>query len=142
LLQDNKNLQQCTKIRKKILSVSRIADVKFDKFYAFDSTTITLFSQVMKGVGRNRKDDGKKKGGLKVHMLTDIHADSAKFVKISEAKKHDKNFLQDLILPVDSMVVFDKAYNDYEQFASWSKKGVWFVTPMKKRSKRNSTSNV
>jgi hypothetical protein len=117
-----------------ILSVSRIENVKFDKFYAFDSTTITLFSQVMKGVGRNRKDDGKKKGGLKVHMLTDIHADSAKFVKISEAKKHDKNFLQDLILPTDSMVVFDKAYNDYKQFATWSQKSIWFVTPMKKNA--------
>jgi len=58
---------------------------------------ISLFSEVMKGVGRNRKDDGRKKGGLKVHMLTDIHADSAKFVKISEAKLHDKHFLQHLL---------------------------------------------
>jgi hypothetical protein len=120
-----------------VLSVSRIADVSFDKFYAFDSTTISLFSQVMQGVGRNRKDDGKKKGGLKVHMLTDIHADSAKFVKISEAKKHDKNFLQDLILPKGSMVVFDKAYNQYSQFAKWSEKEVWFVTRMKKNAVRD-----
>ena len=117
-----------------ILSVSRIENVKFDKFYAFDSTTITLFSQVMKGVGRNRKNDGKKKGGLKVHMLTDIHADSAKFVKISEAKSHDKKFLQDLTLPKDSMVVFDKAYNHYKQFAEWSEKSIWFVTRMKKNA--------
>ncbi|MCL2028728.1 MAG: IS4 family transposase [Bacteroidales bacterium] len=119
-----------------ILSVSRIADVRFDKFYAFDSTTISLFSQVMQGVGRNRKDDGKKKGGLKVHMLTDAHSDSAKFAKISEAKRHDKNFLQDLVLPTSSMVVFDKAYNDYDQFAQWSQKRVWFVTRMKKNAVR------
>lgn len=46
----------------------------------------------MKGVGRNPKGEGKKKGGLKVHMLTDIHADTPQFVKISEAKMHDKNF--------------------------------------------------
>jgi hypothetical protein len=26
----------------------------------------------MKGVGRNPKGDGKKKGGLKVHLLTDV----------------------------------------------------------------------
>jgi hypothetical protein len=58
----------------------------FEQFFAFDSSAITLFSEVMKGVGRNRKEDGRKKGGLKVHMLTDIHADTAKFVKISEAK--------------------------------------------------------
>lgn len=34
-----------------------------------DSTTIRLFSDILKGVGRNPKGDGKKKGGLKVHML-------------------------------------------------------------------------
>ena len=34
-----------------------------------DSTTIRLFSDLLKGVGRNPKGDGKKKGGLKVHML-------------------------------------------------------------------------
>jgi hypothetical protein len=71
--------------------------VSFDAFFAFDSTTITLFSDIMKGVGRNPKGDGKKKGGLKVHMLTDIHADTPQFVKISEAKMHDKKFLQYLI---------------------------------------------
>jgi hypothetical protein len=71
---------------KPFLSVSRKENVSFENFYAFDSTTITLFSDVMKGVGRDPKGDGKKKGGLKVHMLTDVHADTAVFAKISEAK--------------------------------------------------------
>ncbi|MDR2126855.1 MAG: hypothetical protein LBP63_08510 [Prevotellaceae bacterium] len=56
------------------MSVSRVDGVSLEQFYAFDSTTITLFSQVMQGVGRNPKGDGKKKGGLKVHLLTDVHA--------------------------------------------------------------------
>ncbi len=30
-----------------------------------------LFSDILKGVGRNPKGDGKKKGGLKVHMFID-----------------------------------------------------------------------
>ncbi|NLX73154.1 MAG: DUF4372 domain-containing protein, partial [Bacteroidales bacterium] len=81
---------------KPLLSVSRKEKISFEKFYAFDSTTITLFSDVMKGVGRNPKGDGKKKGGLKVHMLTDVHADTAVFAKISEAKMHDKKFLEHL----------------------------------------------
>jgi hypothetical protein len=46
----------------------------------------------MKGIGRKHKDGGKEKGGLKVHMLTDIHAYTPQFVKISEAKMHDRNF--------------------------------------------------
>ena len=79
-----------------LLSVSRKEKISFEKFYAFDSTTITLFSDVIKGVGRNPKGDGKQKGGSKVHMLTDVHADTAVFAKISEAKMHDKKFLQHL----------------------------------------------
>jgi len=109
--------------------------VSFDDFYAFDSTTIRLFSDIMKGVGRNPKGDGKKKGGLKVHMLTDVHADTPRFVKISEAKMHDKNFLQYLNLAEGSMIVFDKAYNYYLQFAKWTQGGVNFVCRLKDKSK-------
>jgi IS4 transposase len=89
----------------------------------------------MKGVGRNPKDDGKKKGGLKVHMLTDIHANTPQFVKISEAKLHDKNFLQYLNLSEGSMAVFDKAYNYYLQFAKWTQSGVNFVCRLKDNAK-------
>ena len=123
-----------------LLSVSRKKKyrkegVSFDEFYAFDSSTIRLFSDILKGVGRNPKDEGRKKGGLKVHMLTDIHADTPQFVKISEAKMHDKNFLQYLNLPVGSMVVFDKAYNYYLQFAKWTATGVNFVCRLKDNAK-------
>lgn len=65
-----------------ILSVSRKKVVSFDESYAFDSTTMTLFSQVMQGWGRNPKSEGKGKGGLKVHMLTDVHTETAVFAKI------------------------------------------------------------
>jgi hypothetical protein len=114
-----------------LLSVSRIDGVSFDKLYIFDSTTISLFSDILKGVGRNPKGDGKKKGGLKVHMMTDAHSDTAKYVVISEARQHDKNFLKSLSLPSGSMVVFDKAYNHYYQFAKWTQQDVNFVCRLK-----------
>ena len=117
------------------MSVSRKEKISFEKFYAFDSTTITLFSQVMKGVGRNPKGDGKKKGGLKVHMLTDVHADVPVFAKISEAKMHDKKFLVHLNPQRGSMLVFDKAYNYYRQFAEWTEEGVFFVCRLKDKAK-------
>ncbi|MDP4267437.1 MAG: hypothetical protein Q8880_08385 [Bacteroidota bacterium] len=69
----------------------------------------------MKGVGRNPKNDGKNKGGLKVYMMIDVHFNTTKFVKISEAKLYNKNFLKYLSLPANSMIVFDKAYNYYLQ---------------------------
>jgi hypothetical protein len=114
-----------------LLSVSRIDGVSFDKLYVFDSTTISLFSDIMKGVGRNPKGDGKKKGGLKVHMMTDAHSDTAQYAVISEAKLHDKNFLKHLLLPSGSMIVFDKAYNHYYQFAQWTAAEVNFVCRLK-----------
>lgn len=118
-----------------LLSVSRKKDVSFEEFYAFDSTTVSLFSEVMKGVGRNPKGDGKKKGGLKVHMLTDVHSETAVFAKISEAKMHDKKFLAHLNPGKGSMLVFDKAYNYYRQFAEWSAEGVNFVCRLKDNAK-------
>lgn len=114
-----------------VLSVSRVEEIPFAHFYAFDSTTISLFSDIMKGVGRNPKGDGKKKGGLKVHMMIDVHSDTAKFARISEAKMHDKKFLQHLTLPQGSMIVFDKAYNHYAQFAKWTQESVFFVCRLK-----------
>jgi hypothetical protein len=70
-----------------------VKGVRFEQFYAFDSTTVSLFSEAMKGVGRNPKGEGKKKGGLKVHLLTDVHSGSAEFATLSEAKMYDKKFL-------------------------------------------------
>lgn len=116
---------------KPLLSVSRIDNTSFSKLFIFDSTTIRLFSDVMKGVGRNPKNDGKKKGGLKVHMMIDAHSDTPNFVKISEAKQHDKNFLKDLQLAPHSMIVFDRAYNHYLQFAKWTTQQVNFVCRLK-----------
>lgn len=118
-----------------LLSVSRKKDVGFEEFYAFDSTTVTLFSDIMKGVGRNPKDDGKKKGGLKIHMLTDVHADTVVFATISEAKMHDKKFLSHLNPSKGSMPVFDKAYNFYCLFSDRTKEGGNFVCRLKDNAK-------
>lgn len=116
------------------LSVSRTFGLSFKELLIVDSTTIRLFSDILKGVGRNPGNDGKKKGGLKVHMLIDAVQSIARFVKITEAKQHDRIFLKELKLPEHSMVVFDKAYNVYEQFAQWTKENVFFVTRQKENA--------
>jgi len=85
----------------------------------------------MKGVGRNPKHEGKKKGGLKVHMMIDAHSNTPAFVKISEAKQHDKNFLRYLQLAAHSMIFFDRAYNHYQQFAQWTQQHINFVCRLK-----------
>ena len=113
------------------LSDSRTFGLTFKEVLLIDSTTIRLFSDLLKGVGRNPKGDGRKKGGLKVHMLIDAVQQVGRFIKITEAKVHDKAFLKSLELVSYSMVVFDRAYNYYHQFALWTENNVFFVTRRK-----------
>ena len=117
------------------LSDSRTFGLTFKEVLLIDSTTITLFSDILKGVGRNPKGDGKKKGGLKVHMLIDAVQSVGRFIKITEAKVHDKNFLKSLDLATNTMIVFDKAYNYYHQFALWTNNKVYFVTRQKSNAR-------
>jgi len=64
-------------------------------------------------------------------MLIDANQSIARFVKITEAKMHDKQFLKHLNLPEFSTIVFDKAYNFYRQFATWTNNNIYFVTRQK-----------
>jgi len=90
---------------KQFLSVSRLEGLSIKELYIIDSTTIRLFSDILKGVGRNPIGDGRKKGGLKVHMLIDAVQSVGRFMRITEAKTHDKNFLKDIQVPKYSMLV-------------------------------------
>ena len=116
------------------LSDSRTFGLTFKEVLLIDSTTIRLFSDILKGVGRNPKGDGKKKGGLKVHMLIDAVQSVGRFIKITAAKVHDQDFLKSLELISHSMIVFDRAYNYYQQFALWTQRQVFFVTRLKKNA--------
>jgi hypothetical protein len=123
---------------KSFLSDSRTMGLTVKELFIVDSTTIRLFSDILKGVGRNPKNDGKKKGGLKVHMLIDAVQSVGKFMRITAAKVHDKNFLKDIQVPEYSMIVFDKAYNYYKQFSDWTDRNIYFVT----RQKNNAVYQV
>lgn len=135
---DNKFFEQVyfdlVKRYQSFLSDSRTYGLTFKEVLLIDSTTIRLFSDILKGVGRNPKGDGKKKGGLKVHMLIDAVQSVGRFIKITAAKVHDKNFLKEIELNPHCMLVFDRAYNYYNQFALWTSKEVFFVTRIKKNA--------
>ena len=95
-----------------------------------DSTTISLFSDILKGVGRN-PINGKRKGGIKMHTMINALEDVPCLVRFSSAAKHDHTFLKDLKLEKGSFVVFDKAYNDYRQYLEWTAQDIYFVTRQK-----------
>ena len=113
------------------ISDSRLKGLSIGNLKIIDSTTIRLFSDILRGVGRNTKDGSRKKGGIKVHTLMDAFSGVAEFVRMTEAKVHDRKFLYHIDLPANSFIVFDKAYNHYSQFAKWTIKKIWFVTRMK-----------
>lgn len=99
-----------------------------------DSTTISLFSDILRGVGRN-PINGKKKGGIKMHTMINALEDVPCLVRFTSAATHDHTFLKDLNLEKGSFVVFDKAYNDYQQFAQWIDDDIYFVTRQKENAR-------
>jgi hypothetical protein len=102
----------------------------FKKLFIIDSTTITLFSDIMKGAG-TAKSNGKKKGGIKAHMMIDAEHNLPCFTLLTEARHHDLVFLQKAQVPAGSIVVFDRAYSNYKQFEQWSAQGTTWVTRQK-----------
>lgn len=113
------------------ISDSRLKGLSIRNLKIIDSTTIRLFSDILRGVGRNTLDGSRKKGGIKVHTMMDAFSGVAEFVRMTAAKVHDRKFLYHIDLPAGSFVVFDKAYNLYSQFDKWTKQKIWFVTRMK-----------
>lgn len=113
------------------ISDSQLKGLSIRNLKIIDSTTIQLFSDILRGVGRNRLDGSRKKGGIKVHAMMDAFSGITEYVRMTAAKVHDRQFLYHLKLPAHSWLVFDKAYNLYNQFAKWTKQEVWFVTRMK-----------
>lgn len=96
-----------------------------------DSTTITLFDNILKGVGRHPKS-GKKKGGMKVHTVMKYHVGVPMVVQLTSAAKHDHYLLKEVHLPKDSTLAMDRGYMDIAQFQRLTEEGVCYVTKMKK----------
>lgn len=117
-----------------LISDSRLKGLSISNLKIIDSSTISLFGDILRGVGRPRLDGARRKGGIKVHAMMNAFSGVTEFVRMTPAKVHDRQFLLKLKLPPESFMVFDKAYNDYRQFDSWSKQKVWFVSRMKENA--------
>ena len=98
--------------------------------YMMDSTTITLFDNILKGVGRHPKS-GKKKGGMKVHTVMKYHVGVPMVVQLTSAAKHDHYLLKEVHLSKDSTLAMDGGY--IAQFQRLTEEVVCYVTKMKKK---------
>ena len=113
-----------------------------ERLQIMDSTTITLFSNLLfKGVGRHPKT-GKKKGGIKVHTV--IHANDGvpSDIKFTSAATNDSFMLKPSHLSKGDIIAMDRAYIDYSKFEELTQRGVIYVTKLKKSLKYRINSDV
>ena len=103
------------------------------KLYIVDSTTISLFQDILKNAGRNPMN-GKRKGGVKAHTMINAEQDVPCLVQLTAAAAHDNPFMKQMKLPAGSIAVFDKGYVDYGQFSKWTEQQIWFVTRLRKKA--------
>jgi hypothetical protein len=101
------------------------------KLFIADSSTITLFQQILKAPSPG-KMNGKRKGGIKVHTLINAADDVPLKISFTAASANDMPFLKEIHLAAGSFIVFDKGYVDYSEYERMSNEGVFFVTRQKK----------
>ncbi len=122
------------------ISDSRIKDVIKKQIEIIDSTTISLFKDILKCVGRKPKN-GKRKGGIKVHSSINVDETVPKLIWFSHSATHDHVFLSKLRMDSNVIYVFDKAYNDYKVFKLFSDNQTGFVTRIKDNAVYESVSH-
>lgn len=98
-----------------------------------DSTTISLFKDIIQGHGP-AKLSGKRKGGVKVHMAVRGQEDVPFFMDLTKGTQSDVSFLQKLCVPPKSVVVMDRAYNNFRKFNSWTNQKIDWVTRRRKEN--------
>lgn len=107
-----------------------------------DSTTITLFSNMLfKGVGRHPKT-GKKKGGIKVHTVIHANEGVPSDIKFTSAATNDSFMLKPSTLGKGDIMAMERAYINYEKFEQLTQRGVIYVTKMKKNLKYKRLSDT
>jgi hypothetical protein len=104
-----------------------------EELYIIDSTVITLFQEIFKGSGSIYKD-GRRKGGLKVHMAVPLYEHSPCIIHIGDGAAGDRSFHPYLTLPSGSTLIMDRGYRSYSQFNKWTAMNIRWITRLSKRT--------
>jgi len=109
--------------------ISSERDFKFNHpLYSFDSTTIRLCLSIF-----NWAKYTKEKGALKIHTLLNNRTTIPELLNISDGKKGDLTAIKemDLNLKKGSILVFDRAYIDYDWWNELDEREISFVSRTK-----------
>lgn len=104
-----------------------------DKLFIIDSTIVSLFSTVMQSTG-SYGINGKKKGGVKAHLLVRAKDNLPCFIRLTHGKMSDTSFLSSLKLPESSIVVMDKGYRSYRKLIEWNEQKITWVSRLNERA--------
>ncbi len=97
------------------------------RLFIIDSTTIRLFHDVLKGAG-SIPSSGKRKGGLKAHVMIKASEDTPCLVNLTASSANDRVFLKHIDLPKGSIITFDKGYANFRRFDQWTQSGINWVS--------------
>jgi putative transposase len=123
-----------SKVYQRCRMVSPKHKFKFkNKLFSLDASVIDLSLSAFPWARFRRT-----KSAVKIHTLLDHAGYLPAFVSITDGKTHETKVLASLNFPKGSIVVEDKAYNDYQWFADLTQKGIFFIT----RQKRNAVYRV
>jgi hypothetical protein len=104
-----------------------------NKLYSLDATLIELCVTLFDWAKYRQT-----KGAIKLHLLLDHDGYLPVFCSMTDGNVHEVNIAHTLKFPKGSILAIDRGYVDYEQFARWTKDGIFFVT----REKNNASYRV
>jgi len=116
--------------RCQVLAAERRRPFRFkNPLRVLDSTVIDLCLEVF-----DRAKYRRTKGAIKLHLQLQDRGCLPCWALVTEGRTHDVRVAQGLSFDPGTIVVMDRAYNDYGMFGRWDAQGVFFVTRMKANS--------
>jgi hypothetical protein len=107
--------------------------------YALDATIIDLCLSVFPWARYRRRD-----AAVKLHTQLDLRGMIPTVVQITEGKRADVTFLDDLIIEPGAIYIMDRGYVDFERLHRFVDEAAFFVTRTKKgiRFRRRASRSV
>ncbi len=108
------------------------------KIHAVDSTVIQLVANCMDWAKHRRR-----KAAAKMHLRLDLHSFLPSFAIVDTAGQHDNKRAREVCATIQEgeIVVFDKAYVDFDHLSDLDQRGVWWVTRAKDNMKFRAVKN-
>jgi hypothetical protein len=108
------------------------------RIHAVDSTVIQLVANCMDWAKHRRR-----KAAAKMHLRLDLHSFLPSFAIVDTAGQHDNKRAREVCATVQAgeIVVFDKAYVDFDHLFDLDQRGVWWVTRSKDNMKYRAVKN-